>query len=123
MAASVSDDSIGNSSRTEIDRVAPRRHDHLLDSGLLDELAPEIAVVRDWPSRVAVVVSEDPDPRVVASLSRLGFSAVVTSFEEASDALRRVVPFAFLMLGPGCSRAMRRSRWCGRGIAARRRRD
>ncbi len=99
MTSSAADGALNGPLRAAIDAAAPRPQD-VLDAGLLGELAPEITVVRNWPSRVAVVVGADPDPRVIAALNEVGFTPVVTSVDEASATLQRVAPFAFLMLGP-----------------------
>ena len=99
MADFDSDGLIDASLQAAIDSVAARPQD-LVDAGPLRGLDPQITVVRNWPTRVAVVAGASPDPQVVTSLEQAGFTPVVVSCREAPEAVRRVAPFAFLMLGP-----------------------
>ena len=99
MTDSDSDGEIDASLQAAIEAVGARPQD-MMDAGLLSGLNPQITVVRNWPSRVAVVVGARPDSRVVAALNQVGFNSVAASFPEAAETVRRVAPFAFLMLGP-----------------------
>jgi LmbE family N-acetylglucosaminyl deacetylase len=59
-----------------------------------------VSVLRDWPSRAAVVVGRDPHPQVLAALREVGFTPVVTTVDDADDTVGRLAPFGFLIIGP-----------------------
>lgn len=99
MNDSGADGMIDASLRAAIETAAARPQD-VMDAGPATGLDPRVTLVRNWPSRVAVVVGARPDPRVVASLNHVGFTPVVVSSRDAPLTVRRVAPFAFLMLGP-----------------------
>lgn len=86
----------------EVGRTAPvTASDSPLDFarhfGTLD---PALTLVRDWPDRIVVIVGRAPNPQVIAALTQVGFTPVITSVENAAETIRELAPASFLLLSP-----------------------
>ncbi|WP_200799981.1 PIG-L deacetylase family protein [Jatrophihabitans endophyticus] len=63
------------------------------------DFGPGVALVRDWPARVAVIVGEAVAPTTVDVVTQLGFQPVTTAVEDVATTLAAAGPFTFLVLG------------------------
>ncbi len=61
--------------------------------------AAGLSLVRDWPSRTAVVVGDAAQQDVVATMDRVGFTSAVTSVDDAERTAAQAGPFVFLLVG------------------------
>jgi len=75
------------------DTVAPP------DSSILfGEVLRGVTIVRDWPQRIAVLVGDRTHASAIASLQHLGFAPIFAPPRHASEIIREVSPFSFLLL-------------------------
>jgi LmbE family N-acetylglucosaminyl deacetylase len=72
--------------------------DALVDHRVPSDLGPELTLVRDWPSRVAVVVGAAATPEVLNTLARVGFAPTTATPAEAGRVALEAGPFAFLVV-------------------------
>src|SRR5579875_3019056 len=80
--------------------AVPEVDDALVDHRFPAELGPGLTLVRDWPSRVAVVLGSAATPEVLGTLARVGFAPAIAALPDAARTVVDAGPFAFLVLGP-----------------------
>jgi LmbE family N-acetylglucosaminyl deacetylase len=69
-------------------------------SGFQDQLPPEVTVVRDWPTRTAIMLGSEPYPQISTALNRAGFAPLRATTDNALDVVIEAGPFTFLFFGP-----------------------
>jgi LmbE family N-acetylglucosaminyl deacetylase len=80
--------------------TTPNRFSRILpvESAASRGLAAGLEEFRPWPRRTALVVGQRPDPQVIASLHKLGFSTAVTDVDGFDRVAALATPFTFALL-------------------------